>query len=206
MEDISHQRIYQSCECLASLGDICYRAHFGGYSLSVDKTVFAMVAGGELYLRACDESAHYTVTRQAPMLMFNKRGRQVSLNYYFVNERLWSDRALLLELSALSLSAAKQEKIQRTARLRLRDLPNLTFQLEALLHDAGVLDAHTLRLLGAKACWLRLRKMNQQLSVKVLFALEGAIIGLHEAALPAIRRQELLEWFNELITKGSKPY
>ncbi|WP_039056314.1 TfoX/Sxy family DNA transformation protein [Enterobacter sp. Bisph1] len=201
MEELSYQRIYQSREYLTPLGTIRHRAHFGGYSLSVDKTVFAMVAEGELYLRACDESAQYAVTQNAPLLKFNKRGRQVSLNYYFVSDSLWRDPPLLLKLSELSLDAARREKDRRSARVRLRDLPNLSFQLEAQLHEAGVLDVHMLRLLGAKACWLRLRKMNNQLSGKILLALEGAIVGLHEAALPALRRRELIEWINGLPKK-----
>ena len=55
-----------------------------------------------------------------------------------------------------------------------------------------------LRELGAKASWLKIRAQNKQLGIKVLFALEGAIEGLHEAALPAEIRQELTEWFNAL--------
>ncbi|WP_228736884.1 TfoX/Sxy family DNA transformation protein, partial [Klebsiella variicola] len=31
-------------------------------------------------------------------------------------------------------------------------------------------------------------------SLNVLLALEGAIVGVHAAALPTLRRQELLEW------------
>lgn len=201
MEDLSYQRIYQSCECLTSLGKIRHRAHFGGYSLSVDDTVFAMVAEGELYLRACEQSAQYATTHHAPLLVFNKRGRAVSLNYYFVDQDLWNDRPRLLELSAFSLDAARREKVLRSARKRLRDLPNLTFQLETQLRDAGVMDVQTLRILGAKACWLRLRKTNRHLGVKVLLALEGAIAGLHEAALPAQTRQELMEWFDIVMQK-----
>lgn len=55
-----------------------------------------------------------------------------------------------------------------------------------------------LRMLGARASWLKMRAKNKALSIKVLFALEGAIAGLHEAALPAGIRRELTEWFNAL--------
>ncbi|WLI78584.1 TfoX/Sxy family DNA transformation protein [Kosakonia sp. H02] len=206
MEDLSYQRIYQSREYLTSLGKISHRAHFGGYSLSVDNIVFAMVAEGKLYLRACDESAEYDVVRQAPLLTLNKRGRHVSLNYYFVSDSLWGDRALLLQLSTIALDAARREKAQRDAHFRLRDLPNLSCQLEFQLHEADIKDVQTLRLLGAKVCWLRLRKMNKQLGVKVLFALEGAIVGVHEAALPAARRRELIDWFNDVTKKGSHSF
>lgn len=43
-----------------------------------------------------------------------------------------------------------------------------------------------------------MRAKNRALGIKVLFALEGAIEGLHEAALPAGTRRELTEWFNAL--------
>ncbi|XCW74543.1 TfoX/Sxy family DNA transformation protein [Kosakonia cowanii] len=205
MEDLSYQRIYQSREYLTSLGQISHRAHFGGYSLAVDNIVFAMIAEGKLYLRACDESAQYDVVRRAPLLSLNKRGRQISLNYFYVSDNVWGDRGLLLKLSTLALDAARREKTQREKLFRLRDLPNLSNQIEFQLQQAGIKDAQILRLLGAKVCWLRLRKMNKQLSVKVLFALEGAIVGIHEAALPASRRQALLEWSNDVINKGANP-
>jgi DNA transformation protein len=80
----------------------------------------------------------------------------------------------------------------------LKDLPNLTFQLETLLNEAGITSLETMRALGAEQCWLKLNGINNHLSYKVLFALEGAIKGLHEAALPAARRQELIEWYSKL--------
>lgn len=198
MKSISYQRIYLSQEYLSPLGDIQSRALFGGYSLSVDDIVFAMVSKGELYLRVCEESVPYTVKRESPLLTYQKRGRDVSLNYYYVDESLWRDIPMLVSLSSYSLNAARSEIKQRKALSRLKDLPNLTFQLETLLCEVGIRDAKTLRILGAKVCWLRIKKMNKNLGVKVLLALEGAIFGLHEAALPARRRQELIDWFNAL--------
>lgn len=204
MKNISYQRIYQSREYLAALGKIRFRAHFGGYSLSIDNTVFAMISEGELYLRACEESAQYRVARCSPLLTFHKRGRTVSLNYYFVDEYLWHDLPTLLQLSSQSLAAARQEKMARETPHRLKDLPNISFQLEMMLFDAGIPDEHTLRHLGAKACWLRLKATNKHLGIKILLGLEGAIIGLHEAALPAPRRQELIDWYNELNDKKNE--
>jgi DNA transformation protein len=201
MKSISYQRIYLSQEYLSPLGDIQSRALFGGYSLSVQNVVFAMVSKGELYLRVCEESAPYTAKHRPPLLTYQKRGRDVSLNYYYVDESLWQDVPLLVRLSSYSLNAARSEIKQRDTLSRLKDLPNLTFQLETLLYEAGVRDAKMLRMLGAKDCWLRIKKVNKHLGIKVLFALEGAIIGLHEAALPAQKRQELIDWYYALDTK-----
>ena len=156
MKKISYDRIYQSQEYLSPLGEIHHRALFGGYTLAVDEAVFAMVSDGELYLRACEQSAKYCVKNASSFLT------------------------------------------QRHQRNRLKDLPNLTFQIEVLLMEAGITNEETLRQLGAKTSWLKMRSKNKALSIRVLFALEGAIEGLHEAALPADIRRELMEWFNAL--------
>lgn len=198
MKKISYERIYKSQEYLSPLGEIHHRALFGGYTLAVDDAVFAMVSDGELYLRACEESATYCVKHPSSFLTLVKRGRPVLLNYYRVDEGLWQDRQKLLQLSTYALDAARKERNLRYQRNRLKDLPNLTFQIEVLLYEAGITNEETLRELGAKTSWLKIRSKNRALSIKVLFALEGAIEGMHEAALPANIRRELTEWFNTL--------
>ena len=132
-----------------------------------------------------------------------KRGRAVLLNYYRVDEALWQDRDKLLQLSSFALEAALRERRERYKRDRLKDLPNLTFQLEILLNEAGIANEEALRALGAEQCWLKIRELNRHLSYKVLFALEGAIVGLHEAALPETRRRELVEWYKRLPVDNS---
>lgn len=67
----------------------------------------------------------------------------------------------------------------------------MSFHLEAILGEVGIKDVRALRILGAKMCWLRLRQQNSLVTEKILFMLEGAIIGIHEAALPVARRQGL---------------
>ncbi|WP_348265796.1 TfoX/Sxy family protein, partial [Salmonella enterica] len=61
MRVLSFDSIYNSEEYLASLRTIQYRSLFGTYSLTVEDTVCAMVANGEPYLRACDETVPYCV-------------------------------------------------------------------------------------------------------------------------------------------------
>ncbi|EBE9986019.1 TfoX/Sxy family protein [Salmonella enterica] len=99
MRALSYDRIYKSQEYLASLGTIQYRSLFGSYSLTVEDTVFAMVANGELYLRACEESVPYCVKHPPAWLMFMKCGRPVMLNYYRVDESLWRDQQQALPAS-----------------------------------------------------------------------------------------------------------
>lgn len=201
----SYDRIYKSQEYLSSLGKIGYRALFGSYSLTIEDTVFAMVAKGELYLRACEQSVPYCVKHSPAWLTLMKRGRPVTLNYYQVDENLWGDRQQLLCLSKFSLDAANFEKHSRDTLHRLKDLPNMTYHLESLLNEAGINDVRTLQILGSKMCWLRLRQANKSITEKILFILEGAINGIHEAALPAFRRQELAEWVKSLAQEPMYP-
>lgn len=203
MSNISYKRIYQSQEYLAPLGAIRYRALFGGYSLAIDDTVFAMVAEGDLYLRVCEESAPYRVNHPTVLLKLHKRGRSILLNYYRVDDALWSDRQTLLHLSSFSLQAARREKARRVGVKRLKDLPNITFHLEMLLMEVGIRTEDDLRRLGAKLAWFRMRQKKPYLSIKLLYALEGAIVGTHEATLPTKRRQQLTDWFNCLPAPGS---
>ncbi|STR40314.1 competence-specific genes regulator [Klebsiella michiganensis] len=58
------------------------RPLFGGYSLAIDNTVFAMMAEGEIYLRVCEQSAEYRVAHKNPLLKMQKNGRLVALKYY----------------------------------------------------------------------------------------------------------------------------
>lgn len=134
----SYDKIYKSQEYLASLGTVHYRSLFGSYSLTIEDTVFAMVAEGELYLRACEQSVAYCVKHSPVWLTFMKRGRPVMLNYYRVDESLWRDQQQLVLLSQYSLDAAIKEKRTRFSQRRLKNLPNVTFHLENLLHEAGI--------------------------------------------------------------------
>lgn len=110
MKSLSYKRIYKSQEYLATLGTIEYRSLFGSYSLTVDDTVFAMVSDGELYLRACEQSAQYCVKHPPVWLTYKKCGRSFTLNYYRVDESLWRNQLKLVRLSKYSLDAALKEK------------------------------------------------------------------------------------------------
>ncbi|MEX3021825.1 TfoX/Sxy family DNA transformation protein [Kluyvera sp. STS39-E] len=201
MKIISYKRIYQSQECFSILGKIRSRALFGGYSLAVDDAVFAMVAEGELYLRMCEQNATYQAQHSPQLLTLRKRGMPLQLKYFHVDAALWANAPALLQLGLSSLEDARLEKSLQRKPSRLKDLPNLSFHMELLLHEAGVMDVQALRQIGAQSAWLLLRQIRKQIGINVLFSLEGAITGVHAAALPALRRQELQSWVKIYIHK-----
>lgn len=205
MKSLSYDRINKSREYLKSLGKIDCRALFGGYSLAIDNTVFAMVCEGELYLRVCEACAEYHVGIKPKLLCLPKRGRRISLNYFLVEEQLWQEPATLLQLSTRALQDARREKFKRESIKRLKDLPNITFQLEAQLCAAEIRDAQTLQACGPQEAWLRIRQINKHAGLRALMALAGAVAGLHSAALPSDTRNALHEWYHR-VTRGDQTH
>lgn len=192
----SHQRIIQSKQQLAALGNITVRSQFGGYSLAVEKVVFALITDGELYLRASATLKRYLRTQSLPPLVIDKRGIAVELRYYRIDDALWNNPPLLIALSKSALALAQRQKNARQNNVRLKDLPNLGIRMEMLLREVGINSVCALREAGAKNCWLRLHMRNQHLGLNCLMALQGAISGHHQAALPAEIKEELRDWFN----------
>lgn len=180
------------------LGDISSRSQFGGYSLAADRVMFGLILDDRLYLRGTRQSEHIFKAQGMRRLIYTKRGIPVSLNYYLVDERLWREAPTLLGLARHAVNEARQESRAKAANLRLKDLPNIGQGIERLLWKAGIQDIDALRHYGAKSSYLKLRKIKKNLSVKVLYALEGAISGRHYAALPQCQRSELLAWFERL--------
>lgn len=184
---------------LASLGTIESRTQFGGYALAVESVVFALINKDELYLRASEPLREYITDRPLQPLIFRKRGKMVSLNYFRVDETLWRDTDHLLALSAASLETAQLELQDRQSSPRLKDLPNLSVRMEMMLYQAGVMTVNHLYQMGAKQCWLKLKAINQHVGFQTLLALQGAITGHHAAALPLATRAELNAWFQRTL-------
>ena len=192
----SKQRIEQSKRYLSSLGKIDTRTQFGGYSLAVEKIVFAVVAEGELYLRACEQIQPYIGAGRMPPLVFQKRGMPVALNYFRVDDAMWEQPETLLALSRWSLRRAQQQCLDKMANPRVKDLPNMGLRLEMMLREVGICSVQSLRAEGSKQCWLKLKAAHKNIGLRILFALEGAISGRHQAALSDAVTQELRDWFD----------
>lgn len=194
----SKKRIAQSKQVLAPLGNIEARSQFGGYRLSIEEAVFAIISDGELYLRASAACEPMFKALRLTPLIFTKRGRPLVLSYYQVDEALWRTQSKLLTLARLSLQGAKLAHSERKRVFRLKDLPNLGYSLEQLLWKAGIQDIETLRNKGAKACYLKLCRVRKTVGLDILLALAGAINGCHREVLPQKMRSELTKWYAEL--------
>lgn len=200
MDAKTAQLIEQAKQSLTSLGVISSRSQFGGYGLTVNRVMFAIVCEGELYLRANRNNYQLLEQYLQEKFIFTKRGRPVELNYYRVTDPLWHDQAQLLHLAQIALTGAMQQQ-QAMPIVRLKDLPNLGYQLEQLLWKVGICDIETLHRYGAKRSYLKLKQLKSALGCHVLLALQGAIIGYHQAALPKSIRDELISWHQKQLSR-----
>lgn len=204
MKGGSIMRITQAKAYFAILGEITTRSQFGGYGLLANGVMFAVIAENELYLRATDRLEPLFRARGMVKMTYSKRGMPMVMRYYWVDESLWQEPKTLLSFAWQAFHEADKElKLKKRGRDRLKDLPNIDVSLERLLWMVGIHNSYELRLLGAKACYLKLSKQNKRLSIKVLFALAGAIAGYHHAALPKQQRETLTAWFNENVAADS---
>lgn len=191
------KRIFQSEVIFASLGNIQSRSQFGGYSLSADRIMFALVSEGELYLRATLENEEIFCQLEMTPLIYRKRGIDIVLRYFQVHESLWADPEKLLHLATLSLQGMHNDKtIRKNGGKRLKDLPNINLSMERLLWQVGIKNSLELRTEGSQNAYLKLCSIKKNMGLHILFALEGAILGFHKEALPASSRNALTQWFN----------
>ncbi|CAI0731783.1 Regulator of competence-specific genes [Serratia quinivorans] len=209
MKGTSSGRIVQAKAYFYALGGITTRSQFGGYGLLADGVMFAVIAEGELYLRATDSLEPAFRSRGMVNMVYSKRGVPITMRYYWVDETLWRDRRELVGLAWQAIREARRElKVKTDNQGRLKTLPNIDINMERLLWRAGIRNVYDLRLNGAKRSYLRLLQQQRNLGLRVLLSLGGAIAGYHHEALPSEIRSELTHWFERtmsLLSHGHNP-
>lgn len=85
---------------------------------------------------------------------------------------------------------------------KLSDLQNIGKVLEARLVEAGVDTPETLRELGSREALVRLREADRARASRELYALEGAIRGIKDTALPEEVKAELRAFHKSLGRAG----
>ncbi|EIC84764.1 TfoX/Sxy family DNA transformation protein [Serratia sp. M24T3] len=197
MLNATKARVAQAIKVLIPLGLIQSRPQFGGYSLSSGGAMFALVAEGELYLRATHENEAMMKQLAMRQFIYPKRGIEISLRYFQVDEALWQQPQRLIELANDSIAGMHSEQAQKKNNpARLKDLPNISLSMERLLWQVGVKSFDELRSQGAINTYVKLTLINKKAGLNMLFALEGAILGYHQTVLPDASRHELINWFN----------
>ncbi|MDR1766918.1 MAG: TfoX/Sxy family protein [Propionibacteriaceae bacterium] len=86
----------------------------------------------------------------------------------------------------------------------LTSLPEIGPVTARQLAEVGILDADTLRSLGSREAFLRIRaEVDPGACVQMLTGLECAVRGIRASELPPADKAELRDWFRQLNRSNS---
>ena len=94
-----------------SLGPVHIRRMFGGQGVYQGELMFALVASGEVYLKADDETAGFFRDRGSRPFTYETRdGRRSIMSYWLMPESALDDPDEAAELAAIAVAAARRAK------------------------------------------------------------------------------------------------
>ena len=184
-----------SMRLFEQLGQIKSRSMFGGFGIFADETMFALVVNDKLHVRADAQLTQQFKALELEPYVYKKRGFPVVTKYFALSDEWVTDSDRTLQVARQALNVAEEEKkAQSKAKPnRLKDLPNLRLATERMLKKAGIDDVQSLEQAGAVNAYKAIQSTHSaEVSVELLWALEGAIHGTHWSVIPQTRRQELL--------------
>lgn len=189
----------QSMRLFDQLGHIKSRSMFGGFGIFADDTMFALVVNDKLHIRADDKLANQFQYEGLTPYVYKKRGFPVVTKYFALTKDVAScpDRALSLAQSALEVAKKEKTSQEKARPTRLKDLPNLRLATERMLKKAGIDSVNNLEQTGSVEAFKAIKATHStEVSIELLWALEGAIKGKHWSVIPSARRTELESLLN----------
>jgi DNA transformation protein len=195
-------------ERMEQLGALTARKMFGGSGIYCDGVFFALVADGVLYFKVDEGNlADFERAGMARFRPFPDRG-DASMGYYEVPLEVQERPAKLVEWAHKALAAAQRRDAtkRRPARKRssgskvaasdpeavpVRKLADLGVKTARWLEEVGIQTRADLERAGSARVFKKLRAAGFEPSLEVLWALEGALLGVSGDRLPAEVRERL---------------
>jgi len=191
-------------ELLAPAGAVRARAMFGGAGLYLDDVFFGLVAEGELYFRVDESSRREYESAGSHAFQPFPDGLTMG-NYWRVPDRVQTDARLLRAWTQRAVEAARAKADSKRPRkpsssasdpsmsiLRMR-IPDVGPAARRWMREVGVATRGDLERMGSVATFCAVRANGRRASVNLLYALEGALLGLRGDLLPEVVRANLRE-------------
>ena len=115
-------------EVFRSFGPVHIRRMFGGKGIYQDELMFALEAGGELYLKADEESVRaFQELGSRPFTFETRDGRATLTSYWLMPESALDDPDEAREFATMALGAARRAKARKgTKAVSSRKAPKKT--------------------------------------------------------------------------------
>mgnify|MGYP001325806883 FL=1 len=177
-------------------GKVKSRSMFGGFGIFVDDTMFALVVNNALHVRANDATTEQYKEAGYKPYVYKKRGFPVVTKYFALPEAIWNNTDDLLNIALIALKHARIEKTTHAEEkpTRLKDLPNLRLGTERMLKKAGISSVLELKQIGSVGAYQAIQQTHTSpVNLELLWALEGALNGMHWSVITQERRTELIQ-------------
>ncbi|CAM2866935.1 TfoX/Sxy family DNA transformation protein [Vibrio rarus] len=172
---------------------ITTRSMFGGIGYFQHDVMFLLVDDLRAYLRGGPKLTNELQDFGCQQYRYKKRIGYAKINYYDITDMHRFDRERVRLLFFKSIAIANRDKLQCREQARLRDLPNLQLSIERMLARIEVSDREALMVMGSGEAFRRLQSVyGNDLSITLLWKLEGAIQGVHFSLLTHSIKNKLL--------------
>lgn len=185
-----------SMKLFSQIGIVKSRSMFGGFGIFIENTMFALAVKDKIHIRANKITANKFKKLGFQPYVYQKRGFPVVTNYFALPQECWQNPEVILQYAREALDIAKQAKVaqQKPATIRLKDLPNLRLTTERMLKKAGIKSVLELQRQGAVEAYKAIQRTHSgDVSIELLWALEGAIEGKHWSVIPQDKRKQLAD-------------
>jgi DNA transformation protein and related proteins len=103
-------------EVFSAFGPVSVRRMFGGVGVYAEGTMFALVAYGELYLKADEETIPAFRAAGVGPFVYEAKGRRAVMSYWRLPDRLLDEPDELAEWARAALRVAQRSAVARPSR------------------------------------------------------------------------------------------
>ncbi|NOH31693.1 TfoX/Sxy family DNA transformation protein [Vibrio mediterranei] len=170
---------------------------FSGVGYFLDDAMFGIDFDGVFYVKANGVLIkQYKKEGWRPYVY--RKPNEVVTNYYEIPEEYLSNQEYLGSLLESVISEAKHDlqlRLERKAcQTKLRELPNMRLSTEVLLKQIDIVTVEEFREVGAAQVYVWIRdRLKLDVSERLLFRLEGALVKQHWMCLGKAKEQLLRE-------------
>jgi DNA transformation protein len=184
---------------LQVLGPVVARRMFGAHGLYCDERIFALIDNDTLYFKVDALSRMDFITAgMGPFMPL--AGKKTGGGYYELPLEVLESREKLAQWGRKALAAAAgAEQAKAGAKKRAQDdatqaaLDRFGPVAQRWLADAGVRTGADLERIGSVGAFKKVAQAGHEPSANLLYALEGALLGLRPDRLSEAVKQNLLE-------------
>lgn len=204
-------------EAMSGFAEVQIRPMFGGFGIYHQGLMFALIADGRLYFKTDDVSAPRFTTQGLAPFTYASRGKVASLRYHEAPAEAYEGGSHMSSWARMGFECALRQQAAKARSQRakgeragqkaasattLQALRGLGPRSAEMLDRAGIKTIAQLRKLGAVRAYARARMAAPDVSLNLLWALEGALSDRDWREVAETERASLLMALEDVLKHG----